>query len=145
MAFRAMLLPYRRSHAPRGFSTTGKVAAAVRNTSGRSSGMGTTSCFPKQQLLDSSGIRSLTVDLSLHLAGVRAEQQNAAADAQGFRDGMSDEKQRELRIFPELEKFFLHFGSGHRVERGEGLVHQEDLGLHGHGSRDRNALLHTAG
>ena len=52
---------------------------------------------------------------------------------------------REPRVLPELQQLLLHLAPRQRVERGEGLVHQQDVGLHRHGARNGDALLHAAG
>ena len=41
-------------------------------------------------------------------------------------------------------ELLLHDDAGLRVERAEGLVHQQHLGLEHIGARDRDALLHAA-
>ena len=43
------------------------------------------------------------------------------------------------------QQFVLHLAPRQRVERGEGFVHQQDVGLHRHAAGDRDALLHAAG
>ena len=50
---------------------------------------------------------------------------------------------RSRCVDPEHE--VLEVGAGLRVDRGERLVHEQDLGLVGEGPRDRHALLHPAG
>ena len=42
------------------------------------------------------------------------------------------------------EQVFLHLAARQRVERRERLVHEQDLRLHRHRARDRDALLHAA-
>ena len=49
-----------------------------------------------------------------------------------------------LRVVPQLQQLFLHPAARQRVERRERLVHQQDLRLHRHRARDRDALLHAA-
>ena len=46
---------------------------------------------------------------------------------------------------PQADQFLLHLAARQRVERGERLVHQQDLRLHRERARDRDALLHAAG
>ena len=47
-------------------------------------------------------------------------------------------------LLPHLEDQVLQVGAGLRVDRGERLVHQQDLGLVGQRAGDRHALLHAA-
>ncbi len=57
---------------------------------------------------------------------------------------MRHEQDREVGVFPELQQLFLHLPAGERVERGERLVHEQDVGLHGHAACNGHALLHAA-
>jgi hypothetical protein len=52
---------------------------------------------------------------------------------------------REAHLFPQRLQLFLHAPARERVERGEGLVHQQDVRLHGQRAGDRHARLHAAG
>ena len=45
----------------------------------------------------------------------------------------------------ELEELVLKLAADQRVERRERLVHQQDLGVGGHGARQSDALAHAAG
>src|SRR6059058_4519701 len=82
--------------------------------------------------------------LRFHPARVRREQQDAAADADGFGDGVGDEEHREARLVPETEQLVLHLPPRQRVERGERLVHEKDVRFHRHAAGDGDALLHAA-
>ena len=73
------------------------------------------------------------------------EQQDAVADDQSLLDGVGDEQQREVHVAPQLQQLFLHLAAGQRIQRGERLVHQQDLRLHGQRAGDRHAGLHAAG
>ena len=44
----------------------------------------------------------------------------------------------------EADELLLHHDAGLRVERAEGLVHQQHLGIEHIGARDGDALLHAA-
>ena len=57
---------------------------------------------------------------------------------------MGDEQDGKPQIVPKLQKLFLHLPAGEGVQRREGLVHQQDVGFHGHGPGDGDALLHAA-
>ncbi len=63
-------------------------------------------------------------------ARVRGQQQDAVADHQRLLDRMGHEQQREGGVVPQFEQFLLHAAPGQRVQRGEGLVHQQHLGPH---------------
>ena len=52
---------------------------------------------------------------------------------------------RLLVVLPDLEQQLLHLGAGLAVERPEGLVHQQDLGIVGERPGDGDALHHAAG
>ena len=52
---------------------------------------------------------------------------------------------RLLVVLPDPEQELLHLGAGLAVERAEGLVHQQDLGIVGERAGDRDALHHAAG
>jgi len=85
------------------------------------------------------------VDLRDHAPRMRGEQRDPVADAQRLLDRMGDEQQGEAHVVPQLEQFVLHAPARQRVERGEGLVHQQDARMHGQRAGDRHALLHAAG
>src|SRR6266581_4392143 len=84
------------------------------------------------------------VQLRLDLPWVRRKQQDAAADLDRFGNRVGHEQHREVRVVPQLQQLVLHLAPRQRIERGERLVHQQDIGLHRHASCDRNALLHPA-
>jgi hypothetical protein len=87
----------------------------------------------------------MAVDLGTHAPRVRRQQRDAVADHQRFFDGVRDEQQREAHLVPQLEQFLLHLAARERIERGEGLVHQQHARLHGQRAGDGHALLHAAG
>ena len=53
-------------------------------------------------------------------------------------------RHRGLADFPDVEQKALHLDARLDVERGEGLVHQQDLRLHRERARDGDALAHAA-
>ncbi len=52
-------------------------------------------------------------------------------------DGLSD-------LFLEGEKFVLKLGADEGIERGERLIHQQDIGIGRKGAGEADALLHAA-
>ena len=84
-------------------------------------------------------------DLGLDPAGMRRQQQDAVADLDRLRDRMGDEQHGEFRLRPRAAAARPAGAPRQRVERGERLVHQQDIRLHRHAARDRDALLHAAG
>jgi hypothetical protein len=87
----------------------------------------------------------VAVDLRAHAPRVRRQQRDAVAHHQRLFDGVRDEQQREAHLVPQLEQLLLHLAARERVERGEGLVHQQHARLHRQRARDGHALLHAAG
>jgi hypothetical protein len=90
-------------------------------------------------------VEGVGVELGLDLTRMGREHEDTRADDDRLLDRMGDKKHRELRVLPELQQFLLHLAPGQRVERGERLVHEQDIGLHGHGACNGHALLQTAG
>ena len=60
-------------------------------------------------------------------AGIRAHEENAVAEINGFFDRVRDEKHRALLFVPQLNQQFLHSQSNARIKRAEGFVHQENF------------------
>src|SRR5690606_3221400 len=160
---RTAAFPKALSQNPSGFSTTPKpVSESVLMISGRAAPVAIVSdmgSFPrlefvfKQELLDAvrkpqttriNDIVACAVQLRLYLAWMRTQQQNAVADADGFRNGMGDEENGELRILPKLQQLFLHLAARQCVEGRKRLIHQQYLRLHGHAASDRDTLFHAA-
>ena len=52
---------------------------------------------------------------------------------------------RHLLTEPELEQFIAQVFRREHIERGEGLIHEQDFGLHHQGAREADALFHAAG
>ncbi len=50
-----------------------------------------------------------------------------------------------LLLVPDLQKLVLQHLARLHVDRGERLVHQQDLRILREGARERGALLHAAG
>ena len=49
-----------------------------------------------------------------------------------------------MRARPEFEKLLVEVVADDLVERAEGLVHQQQIGIEGQRAGDRGALLHAA-
>jgi len=56
---------------------------------------------------------------------------------------MGDEQHRLWTLGPYPQQFEAHFIAAQRIERGERLVHQEDIGIEQKRARYRDALLHA--
>jgi hypothetical protein len=57
---------------------------------------------------------------------------------------MRDEKDRLVQIAPQRQQIIVQPETGDLVERGEGLIHQKDVGIGDQGTCQRNAHLHAA-
>ena len=85
-----------------------------------------------------------------HLAdrpGVRAHDDDAVAEEDGLLDQVRDEEhalQAEVAARPEAVDLGAQRLGGQHVERGERLVHAEQLGAADERARDADALLHAA-
>jgi hypothetical protein len=88
---------------------------------------------------------AVAVDLGAHAPRVRRQQRDAVAHHQRLFDRVRDEQQREAHLVPQREQLLLHLAARERVERGEGLVHQQHARLHGERAGNGHALLHAAG
>ena len=152
-----------RRPAPRasGFSTTGAAPARSRSRTSSSRVGWLTRSSPSLRLGSrragrgcgararrapacATACRRQAVQLGLDLARVRREQQDPTADRDRLLDRVGDEEHGEAGVVPEPQQLVLHLAAGERVERGEGLVHQQDVRLHGHAAGDGDALLHAA-
>ena len=61
-----------------------------------------------------------------------------------FADVVRDEDDRLPRLLPESQEQQVHLVARERVERAEGLVHQEHGGVLRERAHDRGPLLHAA-
>jgi hypothetical protein len=59
-------------------------------------------------------------------------------------DRMGDEADGLFGARPELQQFLVQPVAHDLVQRAEGFVHQQDVGVEGQRPRDRGALLHAA-
>src|SRR5262245_374652 len=94
--------------------------------------------------IESSVTRKIAADDVDNPAGSRAHHHDLRGQEDGLGDRMGHEDDGLLRFGPELEQFPVQFVTDDLVERSEGLVHQQELGIEGQGPGDRGALLHAA-
>src|SRR5438309_1935055 len=78
-------------------------------------------------------------------AGTRREDDHAVAEVHRLLDVVRDEDDGLAGALPQARQLFLHRLARLRVERAEGLVHQQHFGIEGEHARERDALLHAAG
>src|SRR3989344_118254 len=89
-------------------------------------------------------VRQVHRQLGLDATGPGAEHGHAVGHEDGFVDVVGDEKHRLALGLPDAQQQLLHEHAGLVVERAEGLVHQQDLGVVGQRARNGGALLHAA-
>ena len=80
--------------------------------------------------------------------GIGGEHEDAVAHQHRLLDIMRDHQDRFGRhppFRPEIEQVGAQRFGGQHVERGEGLVHQQNLGLHDQRAGKADALAHAAG
>jgi len=73
------------------------------------------------------------------------EQDNARREEQGFAQIVCDENDGFTEAPGKGAEFALQLGAGDRVERAEGLIHEQDGGIGGEGPGDSNALALASG
>src|SRR5260370_33446619 len=78
-----------------------------------------------------------------HAAGARREHDHAIRQIDGLVDVVGDEDDRLARAAPDVEQERLHLVARLHVERGERLLHHEDLRAHAQRPRQRHSLLHA--
>src|SRR5665647_345912 len=84
-------------------------------------------------------------DLGDRSAGAVGHEQNLVGEQNSFVHVVGDHEHRLVHCGADLEQLVLDDAAGQRVERAEGLVEQQHLGLDGEGARDADALFHAAG
>src|SRR6266478_1837560 len=87
-------------------------------------------------------------EISVNVSGIAAEDDDAVGENDGFFNIVGDDENGAGGDFvfePELEQLAAERFGGEHVERGEGLVHEQDFRLDDESTRDANALLHAAG
>ena len=88
--------------------------------------------------------RQIVRDIELDAAGPRREQRNALAEINGFREAVRDENDGPPHLPPDRDQLVAEQDARLLVERGKGLVHQDDIGLERQRPAQRNALRHAA-
>ena len=58
---------------------------------------------------------------------------------------MGDEQYRLVLCLTDIDQFLLQCAFGQMIHGTEGLIHEDDLWIHGKGSGDAGSLPHTAG
>ena len=87
-------------------------------------------------------------DLGRDPAGVRGEDEDAVAHQHRLFDVVGDHQDRldrDAPLLPQVEQVGAQRLGGQHVERGERLVHQQDLRLHDQRAGEADALAHAAG
>jgi len=74
-----------------------------------------------------------------------AEQRDVIAEVERFVEVVGDEEDGFAKTRKQGAEHVLHFGAGERVERAEGLVHEEDGGVGGECAGKADALALTSG
>ena len=78
-------------------------------------------------------------------AGGAMQHHDAVADLQRLVDRVGDEQRRLVALAHEAQELRAQALGGHLIERGEGLVAQDQHGIDGQGPGDGHALAHAAG
>jgi hypothetical protein len=79
---------------------------------------------------------------------ILAQHDDPVGQQHGFLDIMGDHEDRACGHFvtlPKLQQLAAQVFGGKHIERGEGLIHEEHLGLHHQRAREAHALLHASG
>src|SRR5579862_549146 len=93
-------------------------------------------------------LAQIDLDFCHDAAGIGREQQHAIAHQDRFLDVVGDEDHalnRKLPFAPEVEEIGAQVLRRQHVERGERLVHEENVGMDDEGSGETDALAHAAG
>ncbi|EGE60664.1 hypothetical protein RHECNPAF_1360040 [Rhizobium etli CNPAF512] len=89
--------------------------------------------------------RQIDVDQA-RLAFLLARQdQDPVGEIDRLLEIVGDENGRHILVAPDPGEFLLHADLGHRIERAERFVEQQDFRLHGKRPGDADALCHAAG
>src|SRR6478735_7640466 len=78
-------------------------------------------------------------------AGPAGQQHHAVTEPHGLADVVGHEEHGQAPLAPDRLELVVQQVAGHRIERAERLVHQQDGRLGGQGAGDRNALAHATG
>ncbi len=69
---------------------------------------------------------------------------DVVAEADRLVEITGDEDHGLLQHLRQFDELVLELAADQRIERGERLVHQQDIGIGGHGAGEADALLHAA-
>ena len=72
------------------------------------------------------------------------ENRDPIADPERLVEVVRDEDDRLVKVLLEVDELVLHLGADQRIERREGLVHEEDLRVGAQRAGEADALLHAA-
>ena len=93
----------------------------------------------------SRGMRDVDVDDLLDGGGAGAHHDDAVGKLDGFVDIVGDEDDGFALRLPDAQQFTAHDEAGDGIERAEGLVEKEHVGVDGQRARHFEPLLHAAG
>ena len=88
--------------------------------------------------------RRFEIDVGKDLARARLHDHDAVGKECTLEHGMGDEDDGDAGLAPEPQHVVIEFLPGNLVERGERLVHQQQLGPGHQRAGDRNPHLHAA-
>ncbi len=94
--------------------------------------------------LDSAGAGDVDVERGRYPAGPRGEHQDPVGQPDGLAHIVGDEEHGEAAVAPEALELGVEQVSGHGVQRTEGLVHEQDVGILGQGPGQSDPLAHAA-
>ena len=98
--------------------------------------------------LRSRGCGRVTRKSVRDMAGIAAQHDDAVGEQHGFFDVVGHDEDgagRDSLVVPQFQQFAAEVLRGEHVERGEGLVHEEDLRLDNQRAGKADALPHAAG
>ena len=97
-----------------------------------------------QQLGAPARTRQIDVDDRLDAAGRARQHHDAVGEEHRLLHAVGDEQHGLAVALPDLEQLVLQARARVRIERAEGLVHQQDVRAVGQRAGDGDALLHAA-
>src|SRR2546423_3965725 len=94
-------------------------------------------------IFKAAGAGKIHGKLIFHAPGTKGKKHDAIAQANGLSHVVSDENDRPAGVTPDALEFIVQKVAGLRIERGKGLIHQENVRFGGEGARDGNTLSHA--
>src|SRR5690349_8025191 len=88
--------------------------------------------------------RNVDIDDFLYSPGARAHREYAVAKEDRLLDVVRDQHEGFSGFLPNSQYFFLQEITRERIQRGERLVHQDDVGIGCERASDAHTLLHAA-